>query len=149
MWIMIGCKLRPWNFFWSATLSHSDSRLLWVFVWKSLGASCVLVKVCLSFFSLTWPFWRPFSATENDLFNIRIMMQLVFIAVTSSYVDMWAPASSNYLNISSVWKSVVASCVCVAEVWTHVFDTFISSTKVFVSSTKRVHYQQLKCSSVC
>ena len=27
---------------------------------------------------LTWSFWRPFNATENDLFDIRSVIQLVF-----------------------------------------------------------------------
>ena len=47
--------------------------------------------------------------------------------------------SSNHLDLKSVWKSLVASCVCVAEVRMRVFNAFVSSTKVFVSSAKRVH----------
>ena len=39
------------------------------------------------------------------------------------------------LNISSVWKSLVARCVCVAEIRTRVFNVIISSTRVFISST--------------
>ena len=54
---------------------------------------------------------------------------------------------ANHLNISSVWKSLVAICVRVAEVWVSVFNAFVSSTKVFVSSMKRVHFQSQKCSS--
>ena len=45
--------------------------------------------------------------------------------------------TSDHLDISFVWKSVVASCVCVcvAEVRTRVFN-------VFVSSAKRVRLQR-------
>ena len=46
--------------------------------------------------------------------------------------------TSNHLNISSVWKSLVASCSCVAEVQTHAFNALVSSTKVFVSVAKCV-----------
>ena len=49
---------------------------------------------------------------------------------------------SNHLNISSVWKLPVASCLCVAEVQTRVFNELVSSTKVFVSSTKHVNCLQ-------
>ena len=48
---------------------------------------------------------------------------------------------SIHLDLRSVWKCLVASCVCVAEVRTRVFNSFASSTKVFVSSVKRVHLQ--------
>ena len=43
--------------------------------------------------------------------------------------------SSDHLEISSVRKSLVASCVCVCvgEVLTHVFNMFVSSTEVFVT----------------
>ena len=40
------------------------------------------------------------------------------------------------LDISSVWKSLVDSCLCVAEVRTGVFNALVSSTKVFVSRAK-------------
>ena len=46
--------------------------------------------------------------------------------------------SSNHLDLRSVWKSLVASCLCEAEVRTHVFNVFVSSTKVFVSGAKHV-----------
>ena len=46
--------------------------------------------------------------------------------------------STNHLDPRSVSKSLVASCVCVAEVGTCVFNAFVSSTKVFVSSAKLV-----------
>ena len=35
----------------------------------------------------------------------------------------------------SVWKLLVASCVCLAEVWKRFFNVFVSCTKVFISST--------------
>ena len=63
----------------------------------------------------------------------------------------------NHLNINSAWKTLVASCsltwiklavcVCVAEAQTRIFNTFLSSAKVFVSSTKLVRLQPQKCSS--
>ena len=43
--------------------------------------------------------------------------------------------TSDHLDIRSVWKSVVASCVRVAELRMHIFN-------VFVSSMKRVHLQR-------
>ena len=48
--------------------------------------------------------------------------------------------TSNHLDITSVWKSLVASCVCVcvAEVRTSVFNTFVSSAKC-------VHLQHKNC----
>ena len=49
--------------------------------------------------------------------------------------------SSNHLDLRSVWKSLVASCMCVAEVQTFVFNAFISSTKVFVSNVKHIRLQ--------
>ena len=56
--------------------------------------------------------------------------------------------SSSYLNMSFVWKSMVASYmfVHVADVGMRVFNTFISSTKLFVSSKKCVCIQRLNCS---
>ena len=48
---------------------------------------------------------------------------------------------SNHLDLRSVWKSLVASCVCVAELRMRVFNSFVSSTKVFVSGVKRVRLQ--------
>ena len=48
--------------------------------------------------------------------------------------------TSDHLDVSFVWKSVVASCVCVAGVRSCVFN-------VFVSSAKRVCLQRQKCSS--
>ena len=56
---------------------------------------------------------------------------------------------SNHLDINSAWKSLVAMCVfvCVAEARTRVFNTFVSSAKVFISSAKRVRLQRQKCSS--
>ena len=47
---------------------------------------------------------------------------------------------SNYLNISSVWKLPVVSCVCVAEAQMRVFNSF-------VSRVKRIHLQHQKCLS--
>ena len=41
----------------------------------------------------------------------------------------------------SVWKELVTTSVCVAEVRTRVFNAFVFSTKVFVSSLKRVRLQ--------
>ena len=49
--------------------------------------------------------------------------------------------SSNHLDLRSVWKSLVASFVPVAEVRTCVFNAFVSRTKVFVSSAKCVRLQ--------
>ena len=43
---------------------------------------------------------------------------------------------SNHVHINSVWKSLVPSCVHVAEVQALVFNAFVFSTKVFVSSKK-------------
>ena len=40
----------------------------------------------------------------------------------------WVPVSSNHLDIRSVWKSLVASFVCVAEPQTCIFNAFVSST---------------------
>ena len=37
--------------------------------------------------------------------------------------------SSNHLDIGSFWELLIASYVCVAEVQTHIFNAFISSTK--------------------
>ena len=50
--------------------------------------------------------------------------------------------TSDHLDKSSVWKSLVASCVCVcvAGVRTYVFN-------FFVSSAKRARLQRQKCSS--
>ena len=49
--------------------------------------------------------------------------------------------SSNFLHLSSVWKSLVVSCVYVAEVRTPAFNAF-------VSYAKHVHLQRQKCSSL-
>ena len=64
--------------------------------------------------------------------------------------------TSDNLEISYVWKPLVASCVCVAEVRTRVFSVFVSSVKcarllcqrcsppgrnTFVVSDKRVSLQ--------
>ena len=53
--------------------------------------------------------------------------------------------TSNHLDISSVWKSLVASSVCVDEVGTRVFNVFISSIKAFVFSAKCIRLQHQKC----
>ena len=47
--------------------------------------------------------------------------------------------TSDHLDVSFVWKSVVASCMCVAGVRSRVFN-------VFVSSAKRVCLQRQMCS---
>ena len=59
-----------------------------------------------------------------------------------------APLSSNHLNISFVWKVLVASCVCVAELQTHIPSVHLKKLKcllplqnAFVSSAKNVHLQ--------
>ena len=54
--------------------------------------------------------------------------------------------SSNHVDISSVWKSLVAICVRVAEVQMRIFNAIVSSIKVFVSSAKHVCLQY-QCSS--
>ena len=46
--------------------------------------------------------------------------------------------TSNHLDISSVWKSLVASCSCVVEVRTRNFNVLVSSTKMFISRAKRI-----------
>ena len=68
---------------------------------------------------------------------------------TYPHIWRWVPVSSSYLNMSFVWKSMVASYmfVHVADVGMRVFNTFISSTKLFVSSKKCVCIQRLNCSS--
>ena len=48
--------------------------------------------------------------------------------------------TSDHFDKSSVWKSLVASCACVAGVRMYVFI-------VFVSSAKCAHLQRQKCSS--
>ena len=49
----------------------------------------------------------------------------------------WVPVSSIHLGISSVWKSLVASCVLVWGWSMNVcFNAFVSSTKVFITSAK-------------
>ena len=54
--------------------------------------------------------------------------------------------SSNYLDIRSVWKSLVASYVRVAEFQTRVSTTFVSSAKsVRLEHNKRVRLQHDKC----
>ena len=55
---------------------------------------------------------------------------------------------SDYLDISSAWKSLVASCVCVAEARKLIFNMFVSSTKVFISSMKCVRLQCQRWSSI-
>ena len=37
--------------------------------------------------------------------------------------------TSDHLDVSFAWKLLVASCVCVAEVRTRVFNVFVSSAK--------------------
>ena len=46
--------------------------------------------------------------------------------------------TGNHLDVSSVWKLLVASCLCVAEVQSRIFNSLVSSTKVFFSKEKRV-----------
>ena len=65
----------------------------------------------------------------------------------------------NHLDINSTWKSLVASCilaytklrvtvcVCVVKAQTRVFNTSVSSAKLFISSTKHVRLHHRKCSS--
>ena len=69
-------------------------------------------------------------------------------------LNMIAPISevsnsdySNQLDINSAWKSLVASCVLVWLKLKHVFNTFISSAEVFISSVKHVRLQYQKCST--
>ena len=51
------------------------------------------------------------------------------------------------LDISSVWKSLVAGCVCATEVRTCVLNVLVFSTEVSISSAKRVRVQRQKCLS--
>ena len=57
--------------------------------------------------------------------------------------------TSNHLDISYVKCMEVASlCVCVCDRSSNaLFNTFVSSTKVFVSNAKRVRLQDQNCSS--
>ena len=48
--------------------------------------------------------------------------------------------TSNHLDLNSIWKSLAASCVCVAEVRPGVFN-------VLISSAKCINLQHLKCLS--
>ena len=47
---------------------------------------------------------------------------------------------SNHLDINSVWNSLVASCLCVANARARVFNTFVSSTEVFTSTSNAFIY---------
>ena len=53
-------------------------------------------------------------------------------------VHVHVALTSNDLNLSSVLKSLVASCSFVAEVRTHIFNALVFSTIVFVSGAKCV-----------
>ena len=48
---------------------------------------------------------------------------------------------------NSAWKSLVASCVGVAKARTCIFNTLVSSAKVFISSTKRIRLPHQNCLS--
>ena len=53
----------------------------------------------------------------------------------------------NHLDVNSAWKLLVVRCVCVAEARTCIFNTFIPSAGVFISSMKHIRLQCQKCSS--
>ena len=55
--------------------------------------------------------------------------------------------SNNHLDIKVVCKLLVASCVCVAKVRTHVFNAFVSSAKrihLLLDSWFRTHLKRTK-----
>ena len=83
-----------------------------------------------------------FSAMEDTIVHLDTFGSLLY---NCTCFRQGVTVTTNHLNINSVWKSLIASCVYVAEVGNHVFNKFVSSTKVFVSSTKYVCFQ---CQSV-
>ena len=46
--------------------------------------------------------------------------------------------TSNHLDVSSVWKLLVANCLFVAIVQMRIFNALVSSTKVFISRAKHI-----------
>ena len=51
---------------------------------------------------------------------------------------------SNQVDINSAWRSLVASCACMVEARTGIFNMLVSSAKVCISSVKRIHLQRQK-----
>ena len=107
-------------------------------------------------FSINLVYLKPFSPAENAtvyITNVHVTRGYSILGgehenvIATTHLQRWVPVSSNHLETSSVWKSLVASCVCVAKVWTRVVKAFISSTKAFVTSTKHVWPPRQKCSS--
>ena len=74
---------------------------------------------------LSIPFLSP---EHNSAFSISNALYHPFSAIIT-----------NHFNIRSVYKTLGAICECVLKVPTHVFNAFISSTKVFHFNAKRVH----------
>ena len=129
----------------NCTCMHVDSRLLQVSFWESLldSCTCVWVKVWLSFWLLTW-FLRTIYCNREWPLKYSQHSTVCFqgcVDVTSSHVDKWAGVlvSRNHLDTSSVWKSLVASCVCVGR------GGWISNT--LSSCFQRVCFQRKMCLS--
>ena len=83
-------------------------------------------------------FTELFSAYSRMLWDTDY--SLIMLGIISTPL----PVSRNHLDIRSVRKSLVCD---VAEVRMCVSNSFISSTKVFVSNAKRIHLQRQKCLS--
>ena len=83
-----------------------------------------------------------FSALEDAIVGLRVDIPFGSLLFDSTRFWWGVSVTTNHLNINSVWKLLIASCVYVAEVGNPVFNRFVSSTKVFVSSTKHVCLQR-------
>ena len=109
----------------------------------------------------TWPYHRRWKQFESGAAILIIFMDqpLLYIKIILKFTvkitgDVVLSADNEIIHLNfistynSVWKSLLASfmCVCVAEVQTRIFKALVSSTKVFFSSAKRVHLQCQKCS---
>ena len=108
-------------------------------------------EVQLYFSLFTWP-WRAFECNRRcccaSRYNFDPLNVIAFISEVSSF------DYNNHLHRTSACKSLVASCVCVAETLTHIFNIFISIAKysspvqnAFISSVKSVHSKHQKCLS--
>ena len=78
--------------------------------------------------------WKKFRSSQHD--NTRFLS--------------WVAVTSNHLNVNSVRKSLVASCLCMC-VWMKfkcAFSTHSSPALMFISSTKRFRLQCLQCLSL-
>ena len=135
--------------------SHSDTSLashtiLVMYIYVHYASMSLLVShtqlvscVC------GWEFYFHFVYLPS-LFENPLVQQITSLCIATFWIsaakhqpilEVGVALTSNYLDMSSVWKSLVAIAMCVAQVQLCVFSAFLSSAKCICLQRQNVSLQ--------